>query len=253
MGRQQRSHYPFGWTVNLILAIIQARVGSTRLPEKMLCEIEGIPIIAHTLRRVKAADLVNRTILAIPDTAENDVLAAIGASEGVEVYRGSEHDVLARIYWASQRYPDVEAIVRICGEDVFTDPKLIDLAITGFLTAWAEPDAKIGAPQYMELGGVYWAEGMQVSVFTGRALEEAHKNATKPSEREHVCDYMKANNYNWYLKDPQQRSTIATKLSVDDVYDYSLALKVFNRCYSANNLFGYDETLAALRELEVAA
>lgn len=237
----------------MILAIIQARVNSSRLPQKMLAEIEGIPIIAHTIRRVKAADLVNRTILAIPDTPENDVLAAIGASEGVEVYRGSEHDVLARMYWASQRYPDVDVVVRICGEDCYTDPKLIDMAIGGFVTAWAEPDAKIGSPQYMELGGVYWAEGMQVSVFTGRALEEAHKNATKPSEREHVCDYMKANNYNWYLKDPEQRATIATKLSVDDLNDYSLALKIYDRCYSSDALFGYDATLAALKEIEVTA
>lgn len=235
-----------------VIAILQARVGSTRLPHKMLCELQDIPLVTHAIRRAKAANLVNRTILAIPDTQENDCLAAIAASEDCEVYRGSEDDLISRYYWAAERYPDADCIVRLTGDDWALDPSLIDLAVEMFLTEWASPRPNIDPPQLMHLGGLTWALGQNVEVFTRPALTLAYKEAPGWN-REHPTQWMASELGVWVLKDPRARSDINTRMTLDTLEDYSTALKVYDKLYASDPLFGYDATLAALKELEVAA
>ena len=105
---------------NMILAIIQARIGGTRLPGKVMEPLAGIPMIDHIVERVRAAELVHRVVVAIPDTPENEALGEYVKAFGVDVHRGSEDDVLSRFYWASQICnPDI--IVRITADDPFKD------------------------------------------------------------------------------------------------------------------------------------
>lgn len=229
-----------------VLAILQARVGSTRMPQKMLAEIAGLPILVHSIRRAKEANLVNRTILAIPDTAENDCLAAIAASEGCEVYRGSELDLVSRYYWASQVYPDADVIVRLTADDPFKDPALIDLAIELFLTEWGNPRPTVAPPQLMHLGGITWPLGLDVEVMTRAALTYAYQNAPD-YEREHATQFMARESGVWILKDPKSRSDISTRFTVDTIEDYSMALRIAERLKPKD--YSYDATLAAYNEV----
>lgn len=227
-----------------VLAIVQARVGATRLPGKVLADLEGSPVLAHVLRRVNAAESITHRVLAIPDTAENDVLAAIGVSEGFDVYRGSESDVLSRFWWASQLYPDDKTIVRVTGEDVCKDPALIDLAVGMFLDLWENPTHE--SPHYLNIGGPTWPVGLDVEVFSRGALNAAHQRATDPLDREHVTTFIQREGTSWTMRDPHQRSSMALRLTIDSAEDLEFMRAIYAKCYKANNLFGYDEMLAAI-------
>lgn len=233
----------------MILALIQARQGSTRLPGKSMLTIGGKPLIEYVIERVRAANLVNFLCVATTDKQEDDALAAHVESLGVDVFRGNSEDLVSRFYWASQRYPQAEAIVRITADDPFKDPDLIDLAIELFLTEWAKPD-KIEPPQLMHLGGISWMSGMDVEIFTKGALEAAYKEAPTWN-REHSTAWMATALGVWILKDWRSRSSINTKLSIDDLNDYSLCLGLAERLGEKN--YSYDATLAALAEIQVAA
>lgn len=231
-----------------IAAIVQARVGSSRLPGKVLADIEGSPLLAHVLRRVKAAAFPQYHILALPDTPENDPLVPIGEAEGFRVHRGSEDDVLARMFWAAQLAPDANVIVRITADDPFKDPKLIDLACELFVVEWADPkngERTGGPPAYMHLGGITWALGADVEVFTRQALEVAYRSAVRKSEREHVTEYMARQFGSWTLRDPQSRRTINTRHTVDTQEDLDWARLVYADLYKKNPLFGYQEVCDA--------
>ena len=228
-----------------VLAIIQARVGSARLPAKVLAPIEGVPLVAHIIRRAKATVLPMDVCLAIPSSAENDPLAAIGEAENVRVYRGDEGDVLGRFFSASQLYPQADVIVRITADDAFVDPVLIDMVLTGFLGEWANPHETIGPPQMMEIGGPTWPVGLGVRVFTRGALESATRFATEDSEREHCTNWIERTYGCWTLKNPTVHGGAALHWSVDTAEDLAFAREVYAKLYAANPVFGFKEMVDA--------
>ena len=233
-----------------VALIVQARVGSSRLPNKVLAEIEGVPMLTHVLRRAKAASFPQTFILAIPDTPENDVLVPIGEAEGFKVYRGSELDVLARFFWAAQLAPDASVIVRLTADDPLKDPALIDLASELFIVEWANPSEKAGGPPvYMHLGGIYWPLGLDVEVFTRQALEAAYRGAVLPEEREHITQFIARMYGTWTLRDPQQRGNINMRWTVDTPEDLERVRAIYAKCYAADPLFGYDAALRAAKEI----
>lgn len=236
------------------LALVQARMGSTRLPGKCMADLCGSPVLAHVLRRVKAAEMVKHTVLAIPDTPENDVLAELGKAEGVDVYRGSEDDVLGRLFWASQLHADDVVLCRLTGEDACKDPLLIDRAITAFVSEWGrwqEEKEERNAqppPQYLHLGGPTWPLGMDVEVVTRLAFGLAYQNATLPDDREHAgMPYIRRQYGVWTLKDDPCRRTATTRLTVDTPEDLAFVRGIYEALYPQNPLFSYPEILAHLQ------
>jgi spore coat polysaccharide biosynthesis protein SpsF len=229
-----------------VLLIVQARVGSSRLPGKVLELIEGVPLLTHVLRRARAANFPQHHVLAIPDTPENDPLVAIGEAEGFRVYRGSETDVLSRFWWASQLFPEANPIVRITADDYAKDPALIDLACELFIIEWATPqqEKKVDPPHYLHLGGIFWALGMDVEVFSRGSLDIAYRSAVLPEEREHVTPYIRRQFGVWTLKDPQERANINTRLTIDTPEDLERARAIYAMLYAKDPLFGYDAVLS---------
>ena len=218
------------------------------MPGKMMAPLNGVPLIEHVVHRVSRASLVDKVCVCTTDQPGDDPLAAHVESLGVDVYRGSVDDVLGRFYWASQRYPDADAIVRITGDDAFKDPALIDYAIEAFLTLWAEKPTEKPV-HYVHLGGATWPLGMDVEVFTPQALHWAHADATRPYDREHVTS--------WFteavirrddrfgiavLKDKQGRGSIDMRWTIDTPEDYSFAAIVYDKL---GDNFGYDDMIAA--------
>ena len=119
-----------------IVAIIQARMGSTRLPGKMMMMIAGKPVIQHVFERVIKSELVDEVWLATTTNTEDDVLAEWASRRGIMCYRGSNGDVLDRYYQAS-RLAQADAVVRVTGDCPLIDPQVIDQAIS-LNRAWTE-------------------------------------------------------------------------------------------------------------------
>ena len=163
------------------VAIIQARLNSSRLPGKVLYELSGRPVLALQIERVRQTKDIDEVIVATGDYARNAALVEIASSLGISVFAGPEDDVLARYALAARRYR-ADIVVRLTGDCPFADPKVIGSVIT---------ELKAGALDYCtNVHPPTWPDGLDVSVFTRDALEMAHKEARLPSEREHVVTWM---------------------------------------------------------------
>lgn len=164
--------------VSRIVAIVQARVGSRRLPGKVLRPLAGEPLLAHVIRRVARAGRVHAVVLATSAAPEDRVLADFAERCGVSAYCGQPvNDVLARFVQAGAA-ASADVIVRICGDQPFVDPVMIDTAVEQFL---------VNRPDYL---GTTWERvvpvGLDVEVFTSAFLGDMDRRARAPLHREHV-------------------------------------------------------------------
>lgn len=165
------------------VAIIQARMGSTRLPGKTLANVAGKPMLVRIIERAAAAKLIDEIVVATTNASEDDILAKFVEENSLcKTYRGSASNVLDRYYECARRY-SAEVVVRITADDPFKDASIIDYAIElQRATPGIDYCSNTIAPTY--------PEGLDVEVFSYRALAISHKEATLPSEREHVTPYM---------------------------------------------------------------
>ena len=167
----------------MIVAIVQARTGSTRLPNKILEDISGKPLLEHVLDRVQLSRLIDRIIIATTTEEKDHVILEMGQSWGIDNYTGSEEDVLDRFYQAAKIY-GAETVVRITPDDPFKDPEVIDRVIGYYL------EHKDNLDYVSNTIKATYPEGLDVEVFSFDALERAWQEAEKPSEREHVTPYI---------------------------------------------------------------
>lgn len=164
------------------VAIVQARMGSNRLPGKVMADIKGKPAITHVLTRVGKARRVDELWLACSDLSENDPLAATAAQLDIPVFRGDENDVLSR-YVQVAAETRADAIVRITADCPMIDPELIDAAIEMYET---------GDWDYVANGHIRsYPDGLDVEVFSAAALWEADLKAQHAFLREHVTPYIR--------------------------------------------------------------
>lgn len=225
-----------------IVAIIQARMGSTRLPGKILKPILGKPMLACMLERVKRAKKLDDIIVATTDNPEDDATEIIAKKEGVKVFRGSEQDVLDRYYQAANKFgADKDtAIMVLLADCPLQDPDVIDEGIQHFMSANDD----------MAYAGTVlnYPEGLDFNIFTFNALEEAWKNAKLPSEREHVTRYFinrpeRFHALQWKTGD---RDDSRMHWSVDTQADFEFVSKIFEKLYPTNPNFSKDDVLALL-------
>lgn len=165
-----------------VVAMVQARIGSSRFPGKVLKPIEGVPLIARVLERTKRAELLNEVVLATSGRTADRVLADVAAASGVSSYcGGAEDDVLSRFCEAARRFR-ADVVVRICGDQPLVDPEIIDLAVSRFLQT--TPDY-LGTPVRR-----FFPAGLDVEVLPRTILERVSEVATAPRYREHVTLYI---------------------------------------------------------------
>ncbi|MBI2770093.1 MAG: glycosyltransferase family protein [Burkholderiales bacterium] len=163
-------------------AIIQARMGSTRLPNKVLMPVLGRPLLGWMLERVSTCAEVTDIIVATTTDARDDVIARFVEDAGYKVYRGSEDDVLDRYYQAAQLVqPD--AVARITADCPLLDPKVLGSLIR------RHADGGADFVSNSEPLPSSWPDGMDVSIIGFGALRRAWSEAVKPSDREHVTFY----------------------------------------------------------------
>lgn len=223
-----------------VIAIVQARMGSTRLPGKSLMEIAGLPIIAYVVERARLAKSITEVWLATTTNGEDDPLAQWAKEHLVPCYRGSPSDVLDRYYQASH-LAAAEVVVRITGDCPLIDPFVIDKVITEFLNSGADYGSNAHPPTY--------PDGLDTEVFSALALQRAWQSARLPSEREHVTPYI------WKHPDLFKIMNVvndvdlsAKRWTLDTPDDFTLIKRIINACNTAKKIGLLSEVVGLLAE-----
>ena len=164
------------------VAIIQARMGSTRLPNKVLMPVLGKPLLGWMLDRIATCTEVDEVIVATTTDVRDDVIAEFSESVGCRVYRGSEDDVLDRYYQAACLVQP-NAVVRLTADCPLLDPQVLAEMIRMF------SEGGLDFLSNSEPLPSSWPHGMDVSIVGFDALHKAWQHAVKPSDREHVTFY----------------------------------------------------------------
>jgi len=164
------------------VAIVQARMGSSRLPGKVLRDIHGEPMLYRVLSRIQRAVHLDDIVVATTSRPEDDCLAGLASAWGFQTFRGAEEDVLDRYYGAA-RLSGAELVVRVTGDCPLTAPELIDQAIGEMLSSRADYVSNCRPHSS-------YPEGLDVEVIRFEALERAWREAAQTSEREHVTPYI---------------------------------------------------------------
>jgi spore coat polysaccharide biosynthesis protein SpsF len=167
----------------MIAVIIQARMGSTRLPGKVLKLIGGRPMLAIQVERAKQAKLADRVIVATSISAQDDQIAEFCRKIGVDCFRGAEDDVLTRYYECARQYR-ADVVVRLTADCPLIDPAVIDSVIQLYLDEKVDYAANAVPPETS-----MFPDGSDVEVFSWQALARACQEAQDPHDREHVTFY----------------------------------------------------------------
>ena len=163
-----------------VALIIQARMGSKRLPGKSMFDLAGEPLVARILERVKRCKTFDHIILAIPENEENKILEDVGIKNGIEIFCGSENDLLDRYYKAALKYK-VDVIARLPADNPTPEPSEIDKMVKSHLSL-NTPSFSSNLSPFYNSG---YPDGIGIEVFDFVLLKDAQKN-NDPQKREHV-------------------------------------------------------------------
>jgi len=226
-----------------LAAIIQARMGSTRLPGKVLAEVGGHPMLWYVIERTRAAKTLDDVIVATTTEPADDIIVAFCRQHGVSCFRGSETDVLDRYYHAACQH-DVRIVVRITSDCPLIDPGIVDKTVRAFLAEQADYASNSLVRTY--------PRGLDTEVMTAGALETAWREAQQPYQRSHVTPYI-YENPEWFriLSVTGEEDYSAYRWTVDTPEDLELVRAIYARFESKEFLFS-DVLRLMEREPELA-
>ena len=218
------------------IAIVQARMGSTRLPGKVLMSLAGIPALGHVVDRLSYCEALQGIVVATTTEPDDDAVADFCEQRDVSVFRGSEHDVLDRYHQAAAHF-DADPIVRITADCPAIDPVIVDRVVSGFLN---------GEYDLFGLMGDF-PDGLDCTVFARKALDRAWTEAKLASEREHVGPYIqhhpelfRTGGIELFEAQGHQRWTL------DEPEDYELLTVIFDALYRPDDPFSSGEVIEFL-------
>ena len=229
-----------------IVAIIQARMGSTRLPGKVMKEILGKPVILWDLDRISLSKLIDEIVVAIPYGKENDVIVDTikEYNDQIITTRGSENDVLDRYYQAAVQ-TNADVVVRITSDCPLIDHVVIDHVIEQFLDNDCDYCSNSLTRTY--------PRGLDTEVFSFKVLDAAWNKAKKDYEREHVTPYIIENLDKFKLLNVANDIDFShLRWTLDTKDDFEFISAVYKRIYPKKQLFLMDDVLELLdRESEL--
>ncbi len=219
------------------LAIIEARMKSTRLPGKNLRPILGKPMLEMLINRLRYAKTLDGVVVATTTDSSDDVIEETCARIGADCYRGSMDDVLDRVLRAAQTF-GAETIVEITGDCPLTDPAMVD-EIVGIYRS-------TGCDYVGNLRPATHPIGLAVQVFATRVLEETARSTQDPADREHVSLYIYEHPEKFTLRNvaselPEKYRSY--RLTVDTPEDFAVVSAVFEALHPANPAFGLAQML----------
>jgi glutamate-1-semialdehyde 2,1-aminomutase len=201
------------------IAIVQARLSSTRLPNKVLKEIGGVPLIGILIDRLSRSSKIDNIVLAIPDNEKNQALADYADSCNITCFRGSENDVLDRFYQAAINHK-ADTYIRITGDCPLVDAGLVDECLDAFQEARVDYLSNISPPSY--------PDGLDIEIFTFEALARTWEHASGEYNREHVTPYMRDSGKFKTANKTNNRDLSALRWTVDEASDFSVVESIFS-------------------------
>ena len=219
-----------------IVAIIQARMSSSRLPGKVLLPLAGEPVLWHVVHRTRVCQTVAEVVVATSTDASDDVIQAWCQKSDVACYRGSLTDVLDRYYQAAKLH-SADAVVRITADCPAIDPTIVDEVVREFVA---------GSFEFYGLAGEF-PDGLDCTVFAFSALARAWREAVLPSEREHVGPYIEKQPGLFKSGGLKKYSGLSHyRWTLDEPRDYEFLQAVFTRLYRPGSTFLAADVLALL-------
>ncbi len=203
-----------------VVASIEARMTSSRLPGKVLADIAGRPALTHLLNRLRKARTVDGIVLATTTNATDDPVAAWADEHGVTCHRGSEDDVLARVVGA-QRAMASDVVCEVCGDTPLLDPGIIDAAVTAYLEGAGDVVTTARVPTF--------ADGLDAEVFSLADLETVADTIADAAVREHVSLHFYRHPERYRIHDLPATSPL-DRPDMRLVLDYPEDLQMMRRC-----------------------
>ena len=219
-----------------IVAIVQARLGSTRLPNKVLAPIGDVPLIEFLLGRLSKSERISKIVLATSTNEINDQLSAVVENLGYQVIRGSENDVLQR-YVDAATATNADVVIRITGDCPFVDPQLIDEMLEDFVASNIDYMSNTNPPTF--------PDGFDIEIFRKSALLQSAEIATSPFEREHVTPCLRTNSLFSHKNKAAVVDASHLRLTVDEQRDLDVVRGIAN-LFAPRTDFSLSEILGVI-------
>ncbi len=225
-----------------IVAIVQARMGSSRLPGKVLREIlPGKALLSSVLERLRQSKLLTDIVVATTTNAMDDGIAQLCADLGTKVFRGDENDVLGRYTAAAQKY-NADVVVRLCADSPLHDAEIIDNCLETYLQNQNSLDFVCNVMPNT------FPYGTAVEVFPHEVLTRINRLASDPSHREHVTQYIHQNPSLFHIKNVENNEDLSHfRWAVDSHDDFDFVAGVYARLYKPDQLFTWHDVVALAR------
>lgn len=224
----------------MTLAVLQARMSSTRLPGKVLAPVAGAPMILRQIERLRRARKLETIVVATSARADDDPLVEMLAAADIPVHRGDLDDVLGRFIGALDAFP-AETLVRLTADCPLADPEVIDATIARFEDSGADYASNVAEPRS-------FPKGLDVEVMTAAALRRAAAETAAPHDREHVTPYLYNNPDLFRLASYAQAADEgAVRWTVDRPDDLDFVRAVYDGLYTGDPDFTSDAIRAFVR------
>jgi len=222
-----------------IIAVIQARVGATRLPGKVLKKIEGKTVLEHVINRAQVARKIDNIVVATTVKKEDLKIVQLCAKLGISVFCGSENDVLDRYYQAARLFK-ANHIVRITSDCPLIDPLIIDKVIGLYFKKEADYATNTMPETY--------PDGLDTEVISFKTLKIVWENSRLFSEREHVTPYIRKNPNIFKIVNLKCEYNLNDKRwTLDEPEDFEFIKIIYKNLYSEDSLFGMKKIIDFLK------
>lgn len=233
-----------------IIAVIQARMGSTRLPGKTLKVIQDKPMLWHIAERLNQVEAINEVIVATSDLQIDDPVFEMAQKYDISCYRGSESNVLKRFYETSLM-AKADYVIRVTGDCPLVDPKTVSELIRFFFDGdYDFCGIACGAGVANEENINRFPDGLDAEIFSLKVLKEANIEANTDLEREHVTPFIwkKNNRYSLGLLSPNSKDYSDYRLTVDNKEDFDFVRWIYDMLYPQNNNFNFYDVMVLLEK-----
>lgn len=226
----------------MIGAIIQARMRSSRLPGKVMLKVKNKSLLEHMISRVIHSKTIDKIIIATSNESSDNAIEKFCQENRVDCYRGSEDDVLARYYEAAKQF-SLDIIVRLTGDTPLIDPLVIDKVVRYYQNNSFDYVSNV-----FPLPRTY-PDGYNVEVFSFDILQKTHLEAKRPSDREHVTNFICMQPDLFSIGKVNHENDVSKfRLNLDYREDYLLIEQVINNLYSEHHTFTLDDIIKFLNE-----
>ncbi|MBK3494836.1 glycosyltransferase family protein [Viridibacillus sp. YIM B01967] len=221
-----------------IVGIVQARMGSTRLPGKVMKEINGIPLLEYQIERMQRSKLIDEIVIATTSD-NNDPIIQLCTKLNVSYFEGSEQDVLERYYNAAEQY-DADLVVRMTSDCPLIDPEIIDSVIQYYCNNEYDYVSNTQTRTF--------PRGMDTEVFSMNALRSAFFNANEAYEREHVTPHLYLNSDKYTIGQyiNSEKDISGFRLTVDTPEDFKLISIILLDLYKMDKHFDLEMIIEKL-------